>query len=387
MAVIFGILIQFIVGSFYHWRTVALINCSVPILSIICLFFIPESPHWLIMKNRLEDARKSLRWLRGWTTEENIELEFRELCQYLNKNPSGEGDLISNIEDRRTLQARIKRILKLFSRRDFTMPYLLVACTFFLCNFSGLATVQTYAVQIFATLKSPINKYYATIILGVAELIGCIGCVILIHYTGKRLISIFSLVSSGLCCFIVATYAYMIDVKYLETSSTSNINSTIENQATTENNTSYNWLPVTVLIALAFLSHLGIRVLPWILTGEVFANDTRAAGSGFSSGISYIFGFLTNKVFLSMISSLTFPGTFWLYTAISVLGSIYLYFYLPETEGKTLQEITDHFSGKLKIDNNVRRHRKARFVKEEVNHAYSNTEDIKIESVNIESRL
>lgn len=375
MSVILGVLIQFLLGSFLHWRTVALANCCIPIISFILLFFVPESPHWLIMKNRLLDARKSIAWLRGWTTLDQIEPEFKELCRHLQKNckegidnPGFEGDVHSTNYVKSKLQA-----LKLFAKRNFILPYLLVSFSFFLGHFSGMTTLQTYAVQIFATLRTPIDKYYATIILGVAELAGCIGCVSLIHYTGKRSLTFVSMLTCSVCFFVVATYAYVADIQYLEAPG---LNKTIANATSTDTETSVNlnWIPTTFLIASAFLSHIGIRILPWILTGEVYTNETRAAASGLSSGISYIFGFLANKVFLRMIGSITLPGTFWFYSCVGVLGTVILYFTLPETEGKSLHDITEHFSGRLKMDNNVHRKRKI-FVGEMVNHGYANTEN------------
>lgn len=83
MSVILGITIQFFLGTFFPWRHVALINLIVPITAFTLLFFVPESPHWLIMKNRCEEAKESIAWLRGWTTVEEIEPEFQELCRYM----------------------------------------------------------------------------------------------------------------------------------------------------------------------------------------------------------------------------------------------------------------------------------------------------------------
>lgn len=64
--VILGVSSQFLMGTYFNWRTVALICSILPIISIILLMFVPESPHWLITKKRYEEAQKSLAWLRGW---------------------------------------------------------------------------------------------------------------------------------------------------------------------------------------------------------------------------------------------------------------------------------------------------------------------------------
>lgn len=48
--IILGVMSQFILGNFIHWRKVALINTVVPVGALIALLLIPESPHWLIGK-------------------------------------------------------------------------------------------------------------------------------------------------------------------------------------------------------------------------------------------------------------------------------------------------------------------------------------------------
>lgn len=104
-----------------------------------------------------------------------------------------------------------------------------------------------FQVGIFESLKSPVDPYYATLFLGIAELSGSLMCVILIHYTGKRPIALVSTGGSGLCFFVVAMYAQFDRV--------------------------YDWnvaaLPTIFLVMAAFLTHICIRLLPWMLIGEV----------------------------------------------------------------------------------------------------------------------
>lgn len=71
--------------------------------------------------------------------------------------------------------------------------------------------------------------------------------------------------------------------------------------------------------------------------------DCRCAAAGISSAIAYLIGFASNKSFLSLVASLTLHGTFWLYSAVAIGGCFVLYFILPETENKTLQEIETFF--------------------------------------------
>lgn len=71
--------------------------------------------------------------------------------------------------------------------------------------------------------------------------------------------------------------------------------------------------------------------------------EIRNGAAGISSALNYLVGFLSNKLFLNMVSLFTLNGTFWFYSAVAAVGCIVLYFILPETENKTLQEIEAFF--------------------------------------------
>ncbi|XP_051864044.1 facilitated trehalose transporter Tret1 isoform X1 [Drosophila albomicans] len=439
--VITGVFVQFILGSLMDWRSVAAVSAAFPVITIVMLCFVPESPIWLIREHRFLEAVKSLQWLRGWVPEHMIEAEFNQLYDELITQKAieeaAEGGAAS-AGQRRTLKMR----LRMWRKRTFLVPFLLVSFTFFTGHFSGKTSLQTYAVQIFHTLKAPMNKYHATILLGVAEMISTILGVILIHFTGKRPLVLVSTVGTGLCFLGTATYAHFLNevpgfgvnnvvinasaiVPKDSIISQANISKIFESQRqdelqeqqqlttllpdmemyTTESGnrsrreldttmqpeedldtttllpevssampssterseltsskppiaedllltvpkqkTNYLvWVPLILLLLSAFFSHLGIRMIPWILIGEVFPADIRNSASGFAGGVGYVFGFLANKLFLFMLATLTLPGTFAFYATVAFVGTIVLYFTLPETEGRTLGEIEAHFSKK-----------------------------------------
>lgn len=198
-----------------------------------------------------------------------------------------------------------------------------------------MTTLQTYSVVIFSNLNAPIDKYLATTLLGTLEFIGTIMCVIFVKLVGKRRLSFFSMIGCGICFMLTAVYAFAI--KYVEncemTSTTmASVNVTteispIDDSSNIENK--YSWMPLTLLLSSAFLSHSGIRLLPWILIGEVFPGKIRGVSSGLSGGTGYVFGFLANKLFLTMVSVLSLPGTFLLNSCVSFVGCAVLFFLLP----------------------------------------------------------
>ncbi|KAF5299383.1 hypothetical protein FQR65_LT09424 [Abscondita terminalis] len=365
LAVILGILIEFILGTFIKWRTVALISCVFPVTSFCLLCFMPESPHWLIMNNKLDQARKSLAWLRGWVDIEDIEPEFEDICRsQKNQNIDDiEGTNKSNLFFKNNMES-----LKAYTKKSFLWPFGMVSLFYFLSHFTGSTTLQTYAVKLFQTLRSPIDEYYATIIMGVAELFGSIVSLFLVRFCGKRIMAFVSIAGVGLSDFIIGTYAYVVDIQAFvihgEPETVANFNFA-----------HYQWISLVTLVFLAFMAHCGFRVLPWILIGEIYPHKIRATGCGLSGASSYMFSFASNKTFLRLGALLTIPGMYWLYGSLSVVGILCVHFFLPETEGKTLEEITNHFAGKSKLGNKIKKC-KSSLKNGNINIAYINSEQL-----------
>jgi hypothetical protein len=338
--IILGVFSQFVMGTFLKWRQMALINAFVPILSIILLTLVPESPHWLIKKQRFDEAKQAFQWLRGWTTFDRIKEEYQTIYDLLVKPEEVNDDKKSCLDSVRP-----------YSKKTFLHPYLIILLCFFIGHFSGMTTLQTYAVQIFHTLKAPIDKYYATEILGILELAGTITCVCLVKKTGKRPLVFMSTIGIGICFLGTATYAYYLDripggrpvnnivanhsmipqlniiplsttMRNLELETTTDVIETTtdfpgtdfeEDENDLETTTpfgletvakeiqsnweiskndvnitvdeylnrthkdpifvgeknKYSWIPLTLLLGSAFFSHAGIRIIPWMLIGEV----------------------------------------------------------------------------------------------------------------------
>ncbi|XP_015186014.1 PREDICTED: facilitated trehalose transporter Tret1-like isoform X2 [Polistes dominula] len=310
MSVILGVFSQMLGGSLANWRTVAMVNLAYPLICFTALFCVPESPHWLAAKGRTEEAESALCWLRGWVNPIHVKTEFNDIVRKPVDATSEEKE----------------QFWKYYKKRTCYVPFILVTIAFFIGAFGGTSILQTFAVVIFEEMSAPIDKYTAAVFLGIAELIGTVICVSTIHFTGKRLLTFFSLIGIGLCLLLAAIYGYLNDNKIIF----------VEH---------YSWIPMTLIIGAAFLSHTGIRLLPWILAGEVFPVKVRSSATGAVGSMGYIFMSIANKTFLYMKSGMTLSGTLLFYALINCIGGIILYYILPETEGRTLREIEEHYAG------------------------------------------
>lgn len=135
---IIGIFVQFVMGTFLDWRTVALFNIILPVITISALFFVPESPHWLLVKGRDEEARDSLCWLRGWVPFHCVETEFNIIYESLTQKRN------ETLSGRRNCAKRFAP----YKKRGFLRPFGLISLLLWVGHFSGQTPLQTYAVQV-----------------------------------------------------------------------------------------------------------------------------------------------------------------------------------------------------------------------------------------------
>lgn len=333
MSVSIGTLCQFLLGTFLPWRQVSLVNCSIPVMCLLLLSIIPESPLWLLFRNRDEEAKRSLAWLRGWSSLESVTDEFDDLLSKVQECVPKDLDQPRKILDK----------FKFLGKREVYWPLFLVSYAYFLSHFNGTTSFITYSVLIFDALKAPINEYHATVIMGSVQALGCAISVLIVHILGRRKLNFISVIGSGVCYMCIAIYIYFNGIFDLK-----------QDESAAYDGTKH-WVPTSVLILATFIFAVGIRILPWVLMGELFPNEHRASAAGLSAAIGYVQGFVPNKIFLSLASSITLPGVFLFYSILGFLGVCGLYFLLPETEGKSLADITDHFRGVKSLGNNVKR--------------------------------
>lgn len=219
-----GVCIQFIIGSMLHWRTVAAISAIIPFLAFNAVFLVPESPYWLYKKKRVEDAQKSLKWLRGWTSFKAIESEFNSVVNSVE-------DLQAQQKKHSIEQMTLSKKLKPFTKRTFILPFMLIFVGFIFGHFSGMTPLQTYSIQILGSYRVPINEYYATIFLGAAQVLGCLIGMIFVRSVGKRGLVFVSFIGCGICFFAVATHSHLRDGSYHDNfkSNSISLNSSIVN--------------------------------------------------------------------------------------------------------------------------------------------------------------
>eukprot|EP00105_Crassostrea_gigas_P034548 XP_019918696.1 PREDICTED: proton myo-inositol cotransporter [Crassostrea gigas] len=110
--------------------------------------------------------------------------------------------------------------------------------------------------------------------------------------------------------------------------------------------TDYSWMAVLglALFVIAFAPGLGPN--PWTINSEIYPLWARGTGTSLATCVNWIGNLIVSFTFLLLLKTITTYGTFYLFCGISFLGMSILFFILPETKNKTLEEVEELFMSK-----------------------------------------
>nr|XP_018913232.1 PREDICTED: facilitated trehalose transporter Tret1-like isoform X2 [Bemisia tabaci] len=323
-AVLVGIFMMYVFCYLFTWRTVALICSACPVITFTCMTQIPESPTWLIVKNRLEDARKSLCWLRGWVDPSEVEEEFQALVSHArnsvqkNKAAQSVGDGLIKKD------SYLKTQFKEMTSKRVLLPLRLILIVFVFREITTFSAIRPYLIGELNKLHTPINAKLVLILSEVLVFIGAMMNVVCLRRLGKRKIAIFANGIVAICILGTGIYCSFLQ------------DSTRFPQAA--------WLPVIFWLMLSLFCGFSATLLPWQLVCEIFPIVGRGLATGITAGTKYLIQSAMVKSYLFIETYIGLSGMMYLYGTGAVLGVIHLYFCLPETEGKTLQQIESYFT-------------------------------------------
>ncbi|XP_003423882.1 facilitated trehalose transporter Tret1-2 homolog isoform X2 [Nasonia vitripennis] len=314
----FGTLFTMLMSQFFKTKTIAIIITVFPVIGFVGILFVPNSPFWLARKGRFNEAEVSLAWLRGWTTLSNVRSEFLTLKE---ANTHEENEDIQN--QKRPLRV----IIKPYMEKSLWIPMSIVFCVLAMFKLTGGESMRTYNLLIFEKYETPFDIKVASTIYDGVSIFGAIICMFSINTFGKRKLLFTSLIGGGSAYLVIALVLLLIKLEI-------------------GNSSGYlYWVPPVMLIFSSFIFSLGIDKVSYMLNSELLPTRFREIGMGMGRFISTLLLAMLRKVLLYMMDAMTLQGVFLFFGTICFIALVTFYFIVPETEGKSLIEIENHFAG------------------------------------------
>lgn len=301
-----GILVAFVLGAILSYTGFAIICALVEIGFFASFMWMPESPVWLMNRKQKPEATMAITILRGDSYDPSEELaEIQRQAEQAASRKSSIFDLIRTRAAKKALLASLGAM--------------------FFQQMSGVNAVIFYTVTIFQASGSSMSPEIASIVVTTVQMVMSGVAAIIVDRAGRKPLLIFS--SSVMTASLVALGLYF------------NI------KATGNDVSDLGWLPLTSLTLFMISFSIGLGPIPWMLMGELFPAETKAVASGIAVMLNWFLVFLVTKTFPMMNDELGADATFWIFAGIMVAATAFTYFIIPETKGKSSQEIQEVLQG------------------------------------------
>ena len=279
-------------SGLYGWRWMFGAETLPALIFFLLMFFVPESVRWLVKNGQVEKAEQILVKIGG---KEYATNQIKDVQSTVSRDDVGHVNLKELLSP---------RILKFLGIGVFLS---------FLQQWSGLNVVIYYASDIFQAAGYNLKEMMLNIVvIGGVMVLSVIVTMMTVDKLGRKTLLLFGTSSMAV---VYALIGYCFYLNYTGV--------------------------VIVLLVLANVMFYSITLAPllWVVLSEIFPNRIRGAAMSIAALAHWVGNFSLTFTFPAIKENLGWANNFWLYGLICAVGFMVIFFILPETKGKTLEEI------------------------------------------------
>ena len=291
MGILLGYLANLAFAESENWRLMLGLMAVPSLILVVGMIPLTESPRWLLLRGHKEVAQRVFRRIAGFNWPP------QEMAQVL-----ASGQLEGDWRD--LLRPRFR-------------PVLLVAVLLFaFTNLSGIDVILYYAPVIFAEVgfDGTLGPILATVGIGTINVLATIVAMWMVDRYGRR-----PLLIGGLIPMAIAM-AMMVPSLLFE-------------------GAGWNAMALVALALFIVSFAISLGPLPYVIMAEIFPVQTRGVGMGLAAAAAWAVNALVSVSFFSLAATFGMPSVFGLFAAICVIALVFVVIYMPETRGRSLEEI------------------------------------------------
>ncbi|XP_059360049.1 solute carrier family 2, facilitated glucose transporter member 6-like [Carassius carassius] len=316
---VFGSLALYAFGLVLPWRWLAVAGEIPVVIMMLLLCFMPTSPRYHIMKGNRERAVKSLEWLRG--PDSDYMTEFSKIERSINSQGVQWSDL---------------------KKPSYYKPILISVVMRFLQQMTGITPILVYLEPIFQLTAISLEPKYDAALVGAVRLMSVAIAASLMDKAGRKAL----LFTSGFLMYLATLSMTM----YTHKAPCSHVNLTVTEglKSTYGGLTGPAFDPITLIplissMVIIFGYAMGWGPITWLLMSEILPLGARGVASGLCVGVSWITAFVLTQLFMHVVEAYGLFAPFLFFSVISVVNIIFTAKCVPETKGRTLEEIENFF--------------------------------------------
>jgi MFS transporter, SP family, arabinose:H+ symporter len=277
------------------WRWMFAVTAIPAVVFLITSLLIPESPRWLAKQGRKDEALKILKKLFGTEGAESVLRDVEATVH--------EGEEAINwkyLKEPKVVSALTVGIgLAVFQQ------------------WCGINVIFNYAEEIFSNAGYSVSDILFNIVItGTVNVVFSIAALALVDKLGRRALMLWG--AASLCVvYILLGTCYAMGIHGI-------------------------YVLILVLLAIGCYA-VSLAPVTWVVISEIFPNKVRGLAMSIAVGSLWIACFILTFTFPILNKALGAAGTFWIYAAICAVGFVFTFKTLPETKGKTLEEIEESF--------------------------------------------
>ena len=297
--IVLGILIAYLSNYLLRdtgaqpWRWMVGVEAIPAFIYIIFVVFIPKSPRWLISKSRTEEATKILEDINP---EADLEKRMLEIKKQSENQITGENIFM----------------------KKYRFPLILAFLVAFFNQLSGINAFLYYAPRIFESAGLEANTaLLSSIGIGVVNLLFTLLGVFLIDRVGRKKL------------MFVGSIGYIISLSLVAAAFFLNWGGL--------------WVPIFLFLFIAAHA-IGQGAVIWVFISEIFPNHLRASGQAFGSSTHWVLAAIVPSLVPVLFTTIGPDYVFAFFAFMMLLQLIFVIFMMPETKGKTLEELGEELS-------------------------------------------
>ncbi|KAL4900631.1 hypothetical protein BDW74DRAFT_188072 [Aspergillus multicolor] len=294
-------------ASSFQWRFPLAFQCLPSLILGIGIYWLTESPRWLLEKERYEEGKKVIALLHGTGQNDDLlDLEYREIC--------------AAIQAEKSANHNTWRIL--FTSPTIRKRVLLGCGAQFFCQTSGLNVINYYGPRIYESLN--INTQTSLMIIGISgtlSLLYTTAALALIDRVGR----VKPLIVGALGCAAAMLINAVLN-RFFPAGS--------ENHHALRAEVAMNFVIQFFFVALGVIS--------WVYPSEIFPTEVRAKGNALSTFTNWSVGLVFAQVSPIALAEVEF-NYFYVFFVLNLVAAVVFSAFYPETKGLTLEEMDGLF--------------------------------------------